>query len=116
MESFKNILPQKCRVVRDGQEMEMDAIHVTIGDIVRIKAGEKIPADIRILMSDEMKVDNSALTGESEPQLRVTECTHPTNVLETGNVGFFGTLCKEGVGEGVVIKVGDATTLGQIAD
>jgi sodium/potassium-transporting ATPase subunit alpha len=42
-------------------------MEVTIGDIVRIKAGEKIPADIRIVMSDEMKVDNSALTGESEP-------------------------------------------------
>lgn len=42
-----------------------------------MKAGEKIPADIRILMSNEMKVDNSPLTGESEPLLRTVECTHP---------------------------------------
>lgn len=96
--------------------MEIEALNVTIGDLVKVKSGEKIPADIRILMSDEMKVDNSALTGESEPQLRVIECTHPVNVLETGNVAFFGTLCKEGVGEGFVIKVGDSTTLGQIAE
>lgn len=61
--------------------MEIEAINVTIGDLVKVKSGEKIPADIRILMSDEMKVDNSALTGESEPQLRVIECTHPANVL-----------------------------------
>lgn len=43
-----------------------------------------------------MKVDNSPLTGESEPLLRTVECTHPDNYLETTNIAFFGTLCKEG--------------------
>jgi len=81
-----------------------------------MKAGEKIPADVRILMSNEMKVDNSPLTGESEPLLRTVECTHPENPLETSNLAFFGTLCKEGQGKGVVVRIGDNTTLGQIAD
>jgi sodium/potassium-transporting ATPase subunit alpha len=67
-----------------------------VGDIVITKAGEKIPADIRIIESSEMKVDNSPLTGESEPLLRTVECTHPDNYLETANLAFFGTLCKEG--------------------
>lgn len=81
-----------------------------------MKAGERIPADIRILMSNEMKVDNSPLTGECEPLLRTVDCSHPDNPLETSNLAFFGTLCKEGQGKGVVIRIGDNTTLGQIAD
>lgn len=63
-----------------------------------------------------MKVDNSPLTGETEPLLRTLECSHPDNYLETSNIAFFGTLCKEGTGKGVVICTGDRTTLGQIAD
>lgn len=63
-----------------------------------------------------MKVDNSALTGEVEPLLRTIECTHPDNLLETKNVAFFGTLCKEGSGKGIVISIGDRTVMGQIAE
>lgn len=64
----------------------------------------------------EMKVDNSALTGEVEPLLRSNECTHPTNPFETKNLAFFGTLCKEGRGKGMVVQIGSKTIMGQIAD
>ena len=63
-----------------------------------------------------MKVDNSALTGEVEPLLRTVDCTNPNNILETKNVAFYGTLCKEGSGKGVVISIGDKTVMGQIAE
>lgn len=63
-----------------------------------------------------MKVDNSALTGEVEPLLRSTECTHPEEPFETKNIAFFGTLCKEGRGRGVVINIAEKTIMGQIAD
>lgn len=63
-----------------------------------------------------MKVDNSSLTGESDPQLRKIECTKPGNPLETANLAFFGTLCTEGNGMGVVVNIGDLTVIGQIAD
>ena len=59
-----------------------------------------------------MRVDNSALTGEVEPLLRVTECTSPENPLETKNLAFFGTLIKEGSGKGMVINIGDRTVMG----
>lgn len=85
---------------------------MVVGDIVSIRLGEKIPADIRILESNEMKVDNSPLTGECEPLLRTVECSHPESYLETSNIAFFGTLCKEGNGKGIVICTGDRTTLG----
>lgn len=103
-------------MVRNGKAKKIMATDLVAGDIVEVKFGEKIPADIRILQSREMKVDNSALTGETEPLLRSTECSHPNNFLETKNMAFFGTMCKEGAGKGVVVRVGDNTVLGQIAD
>jgi len=63
-----------------------------------------------------MKVDNSPLTGEVEPLLRSPECTHPEEPFETKNLAFFGTLCKEGRGKGIVINIGANTVMGQIAD
>ena len=63
-----------------------------------------------------MKVDNSALTGEVEPLLRSVECSHPEEPFETKNLAFFGTLCKEGRGRGIVINIAGNTVMGQIAD
>ena len=63
-----------------------------------------------------MKVDNSALTGEVEPLLRTTECSHPEQPFETKNLAFFGTMCKEGRGRGIVVAIAEKTVMGQIAD
>lgn len=81
-----------------------------------IISGEKIPADLRIISCQEMKVDNSALTGEVEPLLRSPECTHPDEPFESKNIAFFGTLCREGRGRGIVFGIGAKTIMGQIAD
>jgi sodium/potassium-transporting ATPase subunit alpha len=114
MEGFKNFIPPKCTVIRDGKEQLIDAAKLVTGDLIEVKVGERIPADIRITMSNEMKVDNSSLTGESDPLLRAIECSHP-KILETKNIAFFGTLCNYGKGKGIVINIGDATIIGQIA-
>lgn len=63
-----------------------------------------------------MRVDNSSLTGETDPLLRTVECTNLENPLETDNLAFFGTLVKEGIGRGIVIQIGDNTVIGQIAN
>ena len=86
------------------------------GDLIYVKEGDKIPADIRIIKSKEMRVDNSSLTGESKLLLRTTECTSEKNALETENLAFFGTICSEGSGMGIVINIGDETIIGQIAN
>lgn len=78
--------------------------------------GEKVPADLRILKSTGMKVDNSSLTGESEPLLRKEECTSQDNPLETANIAFFGSFIKEGRGKGIVIRIGGKTLLASIAN
>lgn len=77
MEGFKNFIPPKCKVVREGKTELVDASKIVTGDLIEIRMGDRIPADIRIVSSDEMKVDNSSLTGESDPLLRSVECTNP---------------------------------------
>lgn len=116
MEGFKNMLPPVTKVLRDGKITQLPAEKLVRGDVIEIISGEKIPADIRIISCIEMKVDNAALTGEVEPLLRSTECTHPEEPFETKNLAFFGTLCKEGRGRGIVLNIGGNTVMGQIAD
>ena len=77
-----------------------------------VKFGDQVPADLRILAADGMKVDNSSLTGESEPQTRTNQCTDE-NPLETKNIAFFGTNVVEGTGEGMVVNIGDDTVMGR---
>ena len=115
MASFKNMMPNRCTVTRDGNPTEVVAEDLVIGDIVHIKAGDKVPADIRILeCSDDMQVDNACLTGESEPCKRSTKCTD-ANPLETQNMAFFGTQVPKGSCKGVVVATGDNTVMGHIA-
>lgn len=116
MEGFKNMLPSVCKCLRDGKITQIPAEKLVRGDIVEVLSGEKVPADIRIISCMEMKVDNSALTGEVEPLLRSPECTHPDDPFETKNLAFFGTLCKEGRGRGIVVGIAEKTVMGQIAD
>ncbi|XP_042856072.1 sodium/potassium-transporting ATPase subunit alpha-like isoform X3 [Penaeus japonicus] len=114
MESFKNMVPQYAIVLRDGEKQNLQAEELCIGDIVEVKFGDRIPADIRVIESRGFKVDNSSLTGESEPQSRSPEFTSE-NPLETKNLAFFSTNAVEGTCKGIVIMIGDNTVMGRIA-
>jgi len=115
MSSFRNLLPMYCTVVRKGLETKVHVEDLVVGDIVHVSAGDKVPADIRIIKSTGFKVDNSSLTGESEPQVCTTECTDG-NPLESHNLAFYGTLAMDGSAYGVVIRTGPRTLIGKIAD
>ena len=114
MESFKNLVPQYALARRDGEKVTITAAELTLGDIVEIKFGDRVPADIRVLEARQFKVDNSSLTGESEPQQRTPEFTHE-NPLETKNLAFFSTNAVEGTCVGMVVNIGDNTVMGRIA-
>ncbi|KAL9314967.1 hypothetical protein ACSQ67_020419 [Phaseolus vulgaris] len=88
-------LAPKTRVLRDGQWQEQDAAILVPGDIISIKLGDIVPADARLLEGDPLKIDQSALTGESLP---VTK--------RTGDEVFSGSTCKHGEIEAVVIATG----------
>ncbi|XP_006989155.1 sodium/potassium-transporting ATPase subunit alpha-1 [Peromyscus maniculatus bairdii] len=114
MESFKNMVPQQALVIRNGEKMSINAEDVVVGDLVEVKGGDRIPADLRIISANGCKVDNSSLTGESEPQTRSPDFTNE-NPLETRNIAFFSTNCVEGTARGIVVYTGDRTVMGRIA-
>jgi len=114
MESFKNMVPQYALVLREGEKITMKADQLTLGDVIEVKFGDRVPADIRVVEARSFKVDNSSLTGESEPQARSPEFTHD-NPLETKNLAFFSTNAVEGTAKGVVVNIGDNTVMGRIA-
>ncbi|CAG0888914.1 unnamed protein product [Darwinula stevensoni] len=114
MESFKNMVPQYAVVHRGNQTLTVRAEELVIGDVVDVKFGDRIPADIRIIETRGFKVDNSSLTGESEPQSRSPDYTN-ANPLETRNLAFFSTNAVEGTAKGIVIQTGDNTVMGRIA-
>ena len=114
MDSFKNLVPQFALVLRNGEKLNLKAEELTLGDIVEVKSGDRVPADIRVIESRNFKVDNSSLTGESEPQARNKEFTHD-NPLETKNLAFFSTNAVEGNAKGIVVNIGDGTVMGRIA-
>lgn len=93
------MIPQFTTVWRDGERCELEVSSVVVGDIIEVKYGDKLPADIRILESRGLKVDNSTLTGEAEPQKR-SPYYSDRNPLETQNLAFFSTNVVEGMGRG----------------
>ena len=145
MESFKNMVPQYALCVRDGDKLTIKAEELTLGDIIEVKFGDRVPADMRVLEAKSFKVDNSSLTGESEPQARWSKkyehCLNPEknqqlfncfiialfvffnrtaeftneNPLETKNLAFFSTNAVEGTARGMVVNIGDSTVMGRIA-
>ncbi|KAL3535030.1 hypothetical protein ACH5RR_003491 [Cinchona calisaya] len=97
-------LAPKTKVLRDGKWTEQDAAILVPGDLISVKLGDIIPADARLLEGDPLKIDQSALTGESLP---VTK--HP------GDEVFSGSTCKQGEIEAVVIATGVHTFFGKAA-
>jgi sodium/potassium-transporting ATPase subunit alpha len=113
MESFKKMLPVKIECLRDGEKKEILAKNLVPGDIIFLAEGDRVPADGRLIEENVLKVDNSSLTGESEPQLRKLECTHD-NILESRNMVFSGTLVQSGNGVAIICKTGMNTQIGKI--
>lgn len=114
MASFKDFIPPSANVVRDNKWQSIPAKYLVPGDIIKVKSGDNIPADILLFEAKEMKVNNASLTGESEDLLRDVEKNHES-IFESPNVAFFGTECTAGEGTGLVFRTGDKTIIGRIA-
>lgn len=114
MESFRQLLPPHAKVLRDGNIRDVLASELVVGDVILLEEGDKVPADGRLIEINFLKVDNSALTGESEPQLRSLECPH-SNLLECRNMVFSGTLVLSGNGKAVIFATGHDTQIGSLA-
>lgn len=116
-EALKSYIEERVRVWRNGREMEIDAQVLVPGDIVILRAGERIAADGRILEAHDLSIDESVLTGESLPILKTTEVTSEVTPLpERTNMIFGGTYVSEGQGMAVITSTGNKTEFGKIAE
>ena len=117
MEALKNMVPSYARVIREGNTLEIAAVELVPGDVVLLEAGNIIPADIRFFETHQLKVDESALTGESHNVEKNSE-TLPKGNYSLGdriNMGFKGTHITNGRGKAYVMATGMNTELGLIA-
>lgn len=107
---------QKVDVMRSGKIVEVDTAKLVPGDIVTLTEGEKVPADLRIVSAANVRVDESQLTGESEPIGKFTEALQgEKEVYEQNNMLFQGSFVVSGVATGVVVQTGNSTEFGNLA-
>lgn len=116
---MKNLNRQSIKqvaVIRNGQVVKLDSTSLVPGDIAIITEGEKIPADIRLITSRSLRIDESVLTGESQPVRKTTTALKgEKHVYQQANVLFSGSFVVSGSGQGVVIATGNQTEFGNLA-
>lgn len=116
MAAIGKMLALSARVRRDGQWQEIEADQLVPGDRVRIKAGDRIPADIRVIEAHDLRADQAALTGESLSVGKNTEALdEDTELADRSNMVYSGTMATNGQGEGIVVVTGGDTELGRIS-
>ncbi len=117
LEKLKELSAPKIRVLRDGDWKAIPSEEAVVGDVIRIKTGDRVPADIRIIKANDLETEESTLTGESLPVEKTSQVIYQDNVAmqDQHNIGFKGTLVTKGSGTGIIIQTGMNTALGQIA-
>ncbi len=116
-EALHNLVRIRSRVLRAGEDYEIDAEELVPGDIVLLESGSRVPADLRLLTGHDLEIDESLLTGESLAVAKQADAVLPeeTPLAERRNMAFAGTLVMRGRGHGLVVATGTATELGRIA-
>ncbi|WRP08391.1 cation-translocating P-type ATPase [Rossellomorea aquimaris] len=118
LQALKELSAPQVSVLRDGKWVKVVSKDVIIGDIIRFGSGDRIGADVRLIETNNLEIEESALTGESVP---VTKSTNPVigenmSLGDLENMAFMGTMVTRGNGIGVVTSIGMKTAMGQIAD
>ena len=118
VEQLESMVEVTSAVKRDGKYTEIRTEDIVIGDLVRLKAGDMIPADIRLIQTKDLFISQTSLTGESYPveKRAQTEITEVTNETGYETLAFTGSEVISGSAEGIVIKTGNDTLFGGIAD
>jgi Ca2+-transporting ATPase len=115
LEKLKNLLKPKAKVLRNKELTEISAENLVPGDIVLVDEGDILPADIRFFEVENLKVDESILTGESLPvEKDIKPLDENTSIPERKNIGFMGSYIIEGKGKGIVFATGIKTYMGSI--
>ncbi len=115
LEAVRGMLATRATVLRDGQRHEVDATGLVPGDLVLLESGDRVPADLRLIRVHNLRVEESALTGESVPAEKSTDpVDRGSGIGDRQCVAFSGTLVVYGQARGVVVATGAQTEVGRI--
>jgi Ca2+-transporting ATPase len=117
VEAIRELIPSNAKVKRDGQVKQVTVSEVVPGDLIVLEAGDKVPADARVVNSYELAVDNSSLTGESEAQPRsvmLDSAQVDGDMISCTHIVFAGTTVASGSGMAIVIATGNKTEFGRV--
>lgn len=114
---LRKIVEHKALVYRDGQEKEINSVQLVLGDVILLDSGRRVPADARIIESDDLKIVEASLTGESDPSDKSTATIQPKAPLaDKENMAYAGTVVASGKGKALIVAVGSSTEIGKIAN
>ncbi|MDR2507214.1 MAG: calcium-translocating P-type ATPase, SERCA-type [Candidatus Accumulibacter sp.] len=118
LEALKKMSAPNAQVLRDGQQISVPGRELVTGDIVLLEAGNYVPADLRLIESINLKIDEASLTGESVPVEKTANVVLDANIPlgDRKNTAFMGTLITYGRGQGLVTGTGMSTQIGLIAE
>lgn len=115
IEALAKSVASEATVIRNGEKQRIPSIELTIGDVVLLQSGDKVPADLRLVQVRELQVDESSLTGESVPVIKQTDALDADTVLgDRSNMAYSSTLVTYGTAVGVVVAIGRNTEIGKI--
>ena len=118
IESLKKMTPEMAKAIRDGKIEEINAEELVPGDIIELEDGKYVPADCRIIESYNLKIEESSLTGETEPVEKTNEILYSKDITlgDLKNMAFMTTVVVHGHGKAIVTETGMDTKIGQIAN
>ena len=118
LEALKQMAAPQVQVLRNSEWKRVASREVVVGDILKFTSGDRIGADLRIIESVSLEIEESALTGESVPVAKLSEAIQyeVESIGDEANYAFMGTMVTRGSGTGVVIAIGMETAMGKIAD
>jgi magnesium-transporting ATPase (P-type) len=117
LDSLRQMLSLQANVLREGRQMTVAAENLVPGDVVLLSSGGKVPADLRLIQVKNLRIDEAALTGESEPVEKLTDPAEAQAIVgDRTCMAFSGTLVTYGRGAGVVVATGKATEIGRISE
>jgi Ca2+-transporting ATPase len=116
LEALQSMVKTEATVIRNGERGRILSADLVPGDIVLLEAGDKVPADLRLLGTKDLRVDESMLTGESLPVHKAEAVLDvETPLADRHNMAYAGTLVSYGVGRGVIVDTGDKTEMGRLS-
>jgi P-type Ca2+ transporter type 2C len=118
LQALKELSAPQVQVLRGGTWLKIPSKELVVGDIIKFSSGDRIGADVRLIKTTSLEIEESALTGESVPVQKNADVlrTKDLGIGDMENIAFMGTMVTRGSGVGVVIASGMKTAMGQIAD